>query len=133
MLELATTYSATVAALGAIATLMLLQVIVNDVVGIAKQHVPGTPVEPNHGLLLFRAGRVVANTNESIAVFICTALFCVFSSASPVVAGYAAWAFVATRTLYAFAYYTNRPKLRSGSFALSLLALAVMIGAGVAA
>ena len=124
------TYGSTIYALGALAILTLIQLLVADVVGITRKHIPGTPVLGDHSDLLFRVTRTVANTNESIAIFLCAVLFCILSSASPTFTAYAAWTYVFSRIFYAFCYYTNLQTMRSICFvvvALSLLAL-ILIG-----
>ena len=123
-------YGATIYAVGAAATLALIQLLVADVVGITRKHVPGTTVHGDHSDLLFRVTRTVANTNESIGIFVCATLFCILSLASPTYTAYAAWIYVAARTLYACCYYANLQTLRSICFvvvALTLLAL-ILIG-----
>lgn len=125
------TYSTAVAALGFVAALMVLQLLVADVLGILRKHVPGAPVTADHSDALFRATRAVANTNESIAIFICAFLFCVFSSASPVYTAVAAWAYGVSRALYLLCYYVNLQIARSICFGFSLLALVVLLLVGV--
>ena len=125
-----TTYSSTIFALGATATLALIQLLVADVVGLSRKHTPGTPVLGGHDDALFRVTRTVANTNESIAIFVCAILFCILSSASPAYTAYAAWTYVCARTIYAVCYYSNLQTMRSICFvivALSLLAL-ILVG-----
>ena len=123
-------YALAVSALGAIGLLMLLQLVVADVVSIRRRQVPGAPVPADHSDSLFRVTRTVANTNESIAVFLVAWLYAVFSGASPALAGYAAWAYVAARVVYALCYYGNRPTLRSISFGLALLSIAALLLVG---
>ena len=132
-MDIAQSYSMTVAALGALAVLMYCQVLIVDVLGLRARHVPGSQVPADHNDPLFRAGRTVANTNESIAVFILGVLFCVLSGASASATGYAAWGFVLARLLYAFCYYLNAQLLRSVMFGLSLLAIAVLLVIGFSA
>ncbi|MEM8766095.1 MAG: MAPEG family protein [Pseudomonadota bacterium] len=125
------TYTLSIAALGFVAALLLVQLLVADVLGVLKKHTPGTPVEADHSNVLFRATRTVGNANESIAIFICALLFCFFSSADPGNMALAAWVYATARTLYAVCYYANLQLLRSLTFAVSLMALAalIMIGA----
>ena len=123
-------YGTSIYAVGAVAALALIQLLVADVIGITRKHVPGTSVQGDHSSLLFRVTRTVANTNESIAIFVCALLFCILSSASPTYTAYAAWTYVCARTLYAFCYYANLQTARSicfGVVALSLFAL-ILIG-----
>ncbi len=124
-------YAFAISAFGAMAALMLIQVLASDVVGIVRKHPPGGSVEPDHSNPLFRASRTVANTNESIAVYVCALLYCTLASAHPIYTGYLAWAFVIARALYAACYYANLKIMRSVCFGLSLLVLAAMLIVGV--
>ncbi|MEZ5570180.1 MAG: MAPEG family protein [Halioglobus sp.] len=129
-MDISQTYSLTVLALGAMTLLMLVQLLVSDVIGIRAKHLPGSPVVADHANLLFRATRTVANTNESIAVFIVAVLFCMMSGASPQATGYAAWAFVACRLIYALFYYANLQTLRSVIFAGAIISLVALLASG---
>lgn len=129
-MEIAQTYSMTIAALGALAVLMLGQLLVADVIGIRSKHVPGSQVPSDHENPLFRASRVVANTNESVAIFMLAVLFCMLSGASASATGYSAWAFVIARLLYAACYYLNWQLSRSVIFGMSLLALLALLVGG---
>lgn len=124
------TYSSAIASLGGLAALMFVQLLVADVLGIRNKHVPGTPVEPDHSNLLFRASRAVANTNESVAIFVCALLYCTLGYAHPIYTAYLAWAFVLARALYAVCYYANLQTPRSICFGLSLLILLAMLVVG---
>ena len=124
-------YSSSVAAFGFVAALMLIQVLVSDAFGIRRKHVPGAPVETDHSNPHFRASRTVANTNETIAIFVCALLFCILSSASPGYTAITAWTFAVSRLLYAICYYTNQQVLRSTCFGISILALIGLIVVGV--
>ena len=101
------TYPQLVMAIGALALLSIIQLLVADAIGIVSKHTPGTPVEANHDKVLFRASRVVANTNESIAIFILAAAFCVLTSAPVSFVGLCSWAYVGLRLLYACLLYTS--------------------------
>ncbi len=129
-MDLATTYSLTIAALGALGALMLCQLLIADITGLRSGHLPGSQVPANHDEPLFRTVRTVANTNESIAIFILAVLFCLLSGAPAESTAYAAWAFVAARLLYAVCYYANLKPLRSIMFGLSLLAIAALLVIG---
>ncbi|MEZ5570379.1 MAG: MAPEG family protein [Halioglobus sp.] len=124
-------YESTVLALGAMAALMLVQLIVADVVGIRSKHSPGSAVPADHANLLFRSTRTVANTNESVAIFVLATLFCIYSSASPSYTAYAAWSFVASRAVYAVCYYGNLQLLRSVTFGIALLCLLALMAIGL--
>lgn len=129
-MELAQTYSATIAALGTLAVLMFCQLLVADVLGLRAKHVPGSQVPSDHSNPLFRASRAVANTNESIAIFILAVVFCMLSGASVSATGYSAWAFVIARLLYTACYYLNWQSPRSVMFGISLVALVALLITG---
>lgn len=123
-MELIQPFYHTIVALGTLAVLMLIQVLIADAIGITRKHTPGAPVPADHSDLLFRAGRVVANTNETVVIFVLATLFCILSQASPQYTAYAAWLYVGARILYALCYYLNLQLLRSLIFAIALLAVA---------
>lgn len=125
-------YESTILALGFMALLMLMQLVVADVIGIKSKHPPGSPVPADHKNPLFRSTRVVGNTNESIAIFVLAALFCIFSNASPTYTAYASWGFVFARVAYAVCYYGNLKLFRSIVFGVSVLCLLVLIATGFA-
>jgi uncharacterized MAPEG superfamily protein len=129
-MDILQTYQYTIYAMGAMSLLLLLQLLFADVVGIRSKHIPGAAVAADHNDLLFRASRTVANTNESIAVFILATVFCIFTNASPHYTAYAAWGFVAARAIYALFYYFNLKLLRSTIFGVSVLCLASLIAVG---
>ncbi|WP_448567715.1 MAPEG family protein [Thalassotalea ganghwensis] len=131
-MEIFEPYSQTIAALGVLALLIFCQLIVADLLGIKYKHIPGSPVVADHSDLLFRATRTVANTNESLGIFIITLAFSVMSSGSPTLVAYAVWAYTASRFLYAVCYYANLQILRSIVFGASLISIAVLFGAGAA-
>ena len=122
-MDIVQNYEMTIYAIGGLALLLLFQLLVADVVGILSKHTPGSTIGGGHSNLLFRVSRTVANTNESIAIFILATLFCILSGASPTYTAYAAWGFVLSRALYAVCYYSNLQTLRSATFAISLLCL----------
>lgn len=120
-------YAFTVLAMAATAALFLVQLLVLDVAGIQSRHVPGTPVPPDHASFLFRAVRAHANTNESIAAFILLSVVAVFASASPAWTNAGAWLYVAGRLGHMACYYFDLKTARSISFAVSLLALFLLL------
>jgi uncharacterized MAPEG superfamily protein len=126
-MEILAEFQLMVAALGAMASLMLVQILLADVLAIRAKHTPGTPVDANHDNLLFRVTRVVANTNESIAVFILAVIFCVLSEASPLYTAYGAWGYVFSRAAYSLCYYFDLRTLRSVVFGVSLVFLVVLL------
>lgn len=129
-MEITQTYQATLLALGVLAVIMLCQVVVSDLVGIKLKHVPGAQIPTDHDSFLFRVSRTVANTNESVSIFVIAVFFCIFSNASPTFTANAAWGFVIARFLYALFYYSNLKILRSVSFAFSLLAVLALLVIG---
>ncbi len=131
-MEMTQMYESTILALGAMALLMFAQLIFADMVGIKSKHPPGGLVATDHKNLLFRATRTVANTNESVAIFVLAALFCILSSTSPNLTAYASWGFVAARLLYAVCYYNNFQVLRSVIFGISLLFILALLLIGLA-
>lgn len=126
-------YEATILAVGTLACIMFGQLIVVDLVGIRKKHLPGAPVTADHSSFLFRASRAVANINESVGVFILTILFCLFAGGSAQYTAYAAWGFVVARFFYMLCYYFNLQVLRSVCFSLSLLNLLALLVIGFVA
>ncbi len=132
-MELIQEYSHTVSALGGMALLLLVQLLIADIIGIRRRHTPGSPVAADHSNLLFRASRAVANTNESIAVFILAVLFCILSQASPAYTAYAAWGFVLSRAIYAVLYYGNLQTPRSVLFGVSILFIVALLILGFSA
>ena len=124
-------YAGAISTLAALAALMIAQLLIADVTGIRRRHVPGTPVTPDHADALFRVSRTVANMNESVAIFVVLLLYCIFAGASPAWTAWSAWAYAICRLLYAVCYYANLPTYRSISFGLSLIALITMLVVGL--
>ena len=118
-------------AFGAAGVLLLLQLLVADVAGIRAGHVPGAPVDADHGRFLFRAVRAHANTNESLAAFALIGLFGVAAGASPAWLGGAAWVYVGARLGHMLCYYVNWRLARSIAFGIGVAALLAMFAAGV--
>lgn len=133
MRELLIPYAPTVLALGAIAFLLLIQLLIADVIGIKKGHRPGTPVEADHSNIHFRATRAHANTNESIAAFVLLVLLGLLSGASPAWLNGLAWTYVLARAAHMSFYYLGWQLPRSVAFAVSLVALFAMVVVGAAA
>lgn len=113
----------------ALGLLMLLQVVVADFAGILAGHKPGMPVAADTASFHFRAARTVANSNESVAIFVLFLLLGVLLSADPQWLNYATAAFFICRAVYALFYYTGFAIGRSVVFGVSLLALAAMLAA----
>jgi len=116
-------YTPAILSLGVIGGLLLVQLLVADVLGIVKGHIPGTNVENDHNSVLFRAARAHANTNESIAIFIVLLLFALVLSADPGWINNLCIAYVAARSAHMCCYYADLRTLRSVFFVVGLLAL----------
>jgi len=127
MMGLFEAYSLTVLALGATGALILVQLIVVDVASIRAKHTPGAPIAVDHENFLFRAGRALANTNESVAAFVLLALFGMLSTASPHALNLLAWVYVVARIGHMLCYYAGARILRSISFGIGLTALLGML------
>ena len=123
-------YAGTLGSLWAMGALMLLQVLIADVVGIRARHKPGTPIPADHGQLLFRASRVLANSNESVAIFILAAIAGLALQANPQWLNAGALIYLAGRLGHMICYYANWGLARSATFAVSLAGLALMLLAG---
>lgn len=123
-------YLVTVTIVGLTAVLLFVQLLVADVVGLKSKHTPGHPVTADHGEFLFRTVRALANSNESIAIFILAVLFCVSLSASPEWVNRGAATYFAGRIGHMAFYYANIQLLRSLSFVVSLIGLVVILVAG---
>lgn len=132
-MEVAHMYESTIMALGAMALLMFLQLVFADVVGLRSKHTPGGAIPVDHKNILFRSARTVANTNESVSIFLLASIFCILSSASPAFTAYASSGFVISRLVYAIFYYTNMQLWRSVAFGISLLCLLALVAIGFSA
>ena len=130
-MDIITSYTYTVYAIASLASLMLVQLLIADIVGIRLKHIPGSTIPSDHNNFLFRASRVVTNTNETIAIYILAIVVCVFSNASPQITAFISWAFVIARLCYALCYYCNLKILRSVIFGISLLALIALLVTGI--
>ncbi len=126
-------YLPTLWAFGAMGGMMLLQILVIDVISIRRHHPPGTAVNSDHADALFRATRVLGNTNESIAIFILLSVFAVMSAAAPNWVNGLVWLYVVARTAHMLFYYLNLKILRSVAFSFVLVALAGLLLAGLVA
>ena len=126
-------YVPTIISLGAVAGLLLTQVLIADLILLKARHLPGAPIEADHANLVFRAARAHANTNESVAAFILLALFGILSAASPGWLNGLSWVYVGARVAHMLCYYLNLKLLRSVVFAVGLSALFGMLVVGIRA
>lgn len=126
-------YQATLVALALLGVLMIAQSLVADLLGMRSGHKPGHPVKPDHGDLFFRATRAQANTNETVAIFICLAIAGLLLGASPDWLNAGALIYLAGRVAHMAMYYANQQLPRSGAFAVGVVGQVVMAGAVVQA
>lgn len=117
------TYALTILSFGLTGGLLLLQLLIADMLGIYAKQPPGFPIEPDHNKPHFRAYRALANTNESVSIFIILVLFALLLSAP------AAWLnglsvmYVVGRFGHMCCYYANLKMLRSLFFGVGFLSL----------
>jgi len=117
--------------MGLTGLMMLVQILIADVAAIKLQHTPGFPVKPDHNSFLFRAARVHANTNESIAAFVLFALFGVFTASNSLYLNAFSVIYLVSRIAHMCFYYGNFKLARSISFPLSLIGLIGMFITGL--
>ena len=126
-------YAPSVLALGLFGLLYLVQLVVADVTGVRRRHVPGTPVSGAHDDFLFRATRAHANTTESVGAVILIAGFAILSGGAPAWVNGSLWTFLGCRVVHTLAYYLDLRAVRSIAFVLALFALGFLFVAGVRA
>ena len=119
-------YSGVLLSMLVVALLLLVQLLVADVIGLMRKHEPGTPIAASHDDLLFRASRAIANSNESVAIFVLLALAGMFSEASPWFLNLGCGLYVTGRLGHMVCYYADLRLARSVSFALALVGLGVL-------
>ncbi|WP_440056912.1 MAPEG family protein (plasmid) [Pseudoalteromonas sp. T1lg65] len=132
-MELIETYKITVLVIGLIGLLAFIQLAVIDIASIKAKHIPGHPIPANHNTFLFRASRALANTNESVAIFILFVAFALLSSANPQWLNIGSSVYLLGRMGHMIFYYLNFKLLRSIAFAISLMGLLTMFIAGIVA
>ena len=116
-------YLLTIYCLVWMAGLLIVQLVVADVVGLRKGHMPGTAVTTSHSDFHFRAVRAHANTNESLCAFIILAACAVALQADPNWTNLSAALYAGSRTLHTLVYWAGLAKIRSVAFGLSLVGL----------
>lgn len=127
-LQWLTNYQPLICAMAVMAGLMILQLLIADFVGIRAKHKPGATIEADHAVFLFRASRALANTNESIAIFILLATSGILAQAHSGWLCGTAWIYVAGRIGHMLMYYANQSMLRSVFFGVSVIGLILMLG-----
>lgn len=121
-------YQTTVWVFGLTAALFLVQFIIYDIAALKAKHTPGHQVKEDHGIFLFRAHRAMANSNETLALFILNSLFAILSQANADWVNACAIGYLAGRVGHMVFYYLNLSILRSLAFVVSFLAMLVMLG-----
>jgi len=132
-MDLIEPYKLTVLVFGLSGFLFWIQLAIADIAGIKKKHTPGFQIEQNHSSFLFRANRVLANSNESAAIMILLSLFAILSSANPAWLNGCAVAYLAGRVGHMTFYYGNFQLARSVAFAISFVSLLGMFVLGLMA
>jgi len=133
MFENLTPYLLTVWCLLAVGGLVLVQLLVADVIGLTRGHVPGEQVTSSHENIHFRATRAHANTNESVAAFVLLVLACVAFGAGPGWTNGLSATYCVARVAHMLFYWAGISAARSVSFIVSLAALFGLLFAGLAA
>ena len=126
-------YKITVLVMGLAGLTFFVQLLLADIIGTKEKHTPGYPISPEHNDLHFRSSRAIANTNESVAIFILFVSFAILSSANPEWLNYSAVLYLVGRVGHMLFYYSNLKLLRSISFGVSLLGLIAIFIVGILA
>lgn len=110
-----------------LAALILVQVLVADVAGIRARHVPGMPVIEGHASFLFRSVRALANTNETLGLFLLLMGCALLLQASAAWVNPLAWVYVAARGAHTVCYYARWGLARGVMFGIGLAAQAGLL------
>lgn len=124
-------YHWTILVLGLISSLLFIQLLVADLTILFSPHSPGYPVKADYTSWIFRASRVHANTNESIAIFILFAAFGMLTQADPYWLNLSSLMYFAGRVGHMVTYYLDWRPARVGTFVVSLLGLGGMFFVGL--
>ena len=124
-------YNITVLVMGLAGFTFFVQLVLVDIIGIKVKHTPGYPITPEHDDIHFRSSRALANSNESVAIFILFIGFAILSSANPDWLNQSAILYLVGRVGHMLFYYSNSKLLRSISFGVSLLGLAAIFIVGL--
>jgi uncharacterized MAPEG superfamily protein len=127
-MELFAQYQTTIWVFGLTAALFLIQFIIYDIAALKAKHTPGHQVKEDHGSFLFRANRAMANSNETLALFVLISLFAMFSQTDADWVNACTLAYLAGRVGHMLFYYFNLSILRSLAFVVSFLAMLGMLG-----
>jgi len=122
MSEALLAYHSTLVAGAVLAALIIAQVLITDLAGMRVKHVPGMPVTDGHSSFHFRSARALANTNETLGLFLLLAALAVGLGANAKWTGMLAWVYVAGRAGHMTFYYARMGLARSTAFSVSLAA-----------
>ena len=111
--------------------LWVVQATVADLALVRAKHVPGTPIPGGHDSFVFRAARAHANTNENVGTWAFVAIACILFGVSAAWVNTLAWVFTGARGVHMIAYYADIRPLRSGAFAIGLLATGALAVLGL--
>ena len=125
MIETITPYTTTALCFLAMGGLLLVQLLVADVAGLVKGHVPGSALTTSHESFHFRSTRAFANTNESLLAFVLLAACGIAFEASVYWVNTLSLAYVGSRVAHMLLYWLGFGPLRSVAF---VVCLAAMIG-----
>ncbi len=115
-------YTSALAACVTLGGLIFIQVLVADVAGMKAKHVPGMPVTDGHASFHFRAVRSLANTNETLGLFVLLLFAALLLQANAGWVNGLAWGYAAARGMHMVCYYARWGIARSVAFGAGLLA-----------
>lgn len=121
-------YEALLSAGLGVAIWAFVQLLIADVIGLRRGHIPGHAVACGHDDALFRAVRAVANLNESLAIFVLALVIALGVGADPWWSAACAWVYLAGRIGHGICYYSDWRMARSLAFGISLLGLVGLLG-----
>lgn len=133
MPEIFAPYQTAILCLGLMSGLLIVQILVADVVAIARKHTPGMPIDDGHDNFLFRSARTAANSNETLAAFIGSLLFCILIGADATWVNGLTALYLAGRLGHMICYYLNWKLARSAIFALTVISILGLVGTGLRA
>ena len=122
MQDFVAAYTSSLAACTVLGALIYIQVLVADLAGMKARHVPGMPVTEGHASFLFRAVRALANTNETLGLFLLLMFAALSLQANVAWVNGLAWAFVAARAMHMVCYYARWGVARGVAFGAGLAA-----------
>ncbi|MBQ4880616.1 MAPEG family protein [Pseudoalteromonas luteoviolacea] len=130
-MELFEQYQISILVIGLSGLMFLVQLLVADVVSIKKGQIPGTIVEQSHDNFLFRSSRAIANSNETVGIFILFLMFAFLSSSNSSWVNISAMVYFVGRLGHMVFYYANLKVLRSVAFGVALIGLVSIFLSGL--